>query len=564
MRATFKRQTTASAVWPLRFVAASVLLSGFLVIASILFSQSHYPQVPLVGTDTQLTLLTGLTFIYLAGLLRRGKRSAWLVALPVYGYIVVRNIRHFVFDLPNTPMRLLPLILNLLVPVLALTALIVYRHLFTVRSEVRNSAIAARRALLILLVAFFYGVIGFQLMDQHDFHREISVTASAHYVVDQFGLTTETQATPYTHRAKLFLDSLGYVGLGALFYVAASFFSPIRFRLSSQEHDYEEMRQLLNKHPASSEDFFKLWPKDKAYYFNSSRSAGLAYRTIRGTALCVGGPAGQHDSFRNLIENFGEYCRTNDWEPAFIHTESTPAIYKDAGFENQKIGEEAVVDIAHFNSKLRPNKYFRHINRKFEEHRYSCEVLKPPHSKDTLKRLEEISNDWLAVPGRSERGFMLGYYSSEYMQQCPVVVARNDSSTIQAFLNILPVFDPAEANFDLLRHSRNSPGNINDFLLMYCIDYLNEQGYKRLNLGLCPLSGLDGNEQNSGALSNVLRFVYANGNRFYSFQGLRRFKAKYEPKWRSRYIIYKGGLPGFSRTLNALLKAMRHRQLHLH
>ncbi len=553
------------AQWPLRIIAASVFLSGVLTVVSVLFAELRRRGGLLVTADAHVTLLTGLTFIYLATLLRRGKRSAWYVALPIYGYIVVRNFRHYIFDLPTAHFHPLPLLLNLLVPLAALSGLILYRNVFTVRSEVRNSGLALRRALLVLAVAFLYGIAGFQLMDNRDFHQEISVPASAHYVVDQFGLTTNQPATPYTRRATLFLDSLAVISLGSLFYVAISFFNPIRFRLIRQERDYQDMARLIKEHPDSSEDFFKQWPHDKAYFFNSERSAGLAYRVAGGVALSVASPVGPATALDGLLKDFVEFCYINDWEPAFIHTlPNHSALYERFDFEAQKIGEEAVVDIANFISHVKPTKYFRHITRKFDSEHYSCEVLSPPHSPATLRRLKEISDDWLQVPGRTERGFMMGYYSADYMQQCEVMVVRDEAKTMQAFINLLPVVDREEANFDLLRHSRGSAGNINDFLLINLINHLHSQGFKRLNLGLCPLSGLQADEQTGGgAVDSVLRFVYANGSRFYSFKGLRRFKAKYEPAWRSRYIVYRGGLGGFTRTLNALRRAMgvrHHRQ----
>jgi len=142
------------------------------------------------------------------------------------------------------------------------------------------------------------------------------------------------------------------------------------------------------------------------------------------------------------------------------------------------------------------------------------------------------------------------------MQQCPVMVARDAASTIQAFINQIPTFEPQEANFDLLRHNVEALGNVNDYLLMCFITYLQEQGYQRLNLGLCPLAGLTSHDQDKTVVDSALQFVYANGDRFYSFSGLHRFKAKYEPQWQGRYIAYRGGLRGFSRALAALNTAM--------
>ncbi len=560
MRLTLSaRYRHQQAQWPLRVIAASVFVSGILTGVSVLFAELRRGGGLLASADAHVTLLTGLTFIYLASLLRRGKRSAWFVALPIYGYIVVRNFRHFVFDLPDRYFHPLPILLNLLVPLVALVGLMIYRNYFTVKSEVRNSALAARRALLVLLAALVFGIAGFQLMDTRDFHQEISLPASAHYVVDQFGLTTNTPITPYTRRAKLFLDSLGVVSLGSLFYVAISFFNPIRWHLIRREHEYQVMTRLLKQYPSNSEDFFKLWPPDKAYFFTPDRGAGLAYRVSGGVALCVADPAGPAAALPDLIQNFMEYCYTNDWEPAFIHSLPTHrALYERLGFEMQKIGEEAVIDIGHFVKNVKPTKYFRHIMRKFDAQHYRAELLKPPHSIAVLQQLKEISDDWLKVPGRTERGFMMGYFTPEYMQQCELLVARDEAGTMQAFVNLLPLIDTQEANFDLLRHSRNSLGNINDFLLVSLIDHLHQQKIPHLNLGLCPLSGLQTDKQESGgAVDSVLRFVYANGNRFYSFQGLRRFKAKYEPVWRSRFIVYRGGIAGFTRSLNSLLRALR-------
>jgi phosphatidylglycerol lysyltransferase len=97
---------------------------------------------------------------------------------------------------------------------------------------------------------------------------------------------------------------------------------------------------------------------------------------------------------------------------------------------------------------------------------------------------------------------------------------------------------------------------------MQFIDYVSEAGFERFHLGLCPLSGLDNNDQENTAIDSLLKFVYANGDRFYSFSGLRRFKAKYEPEWTSRYIAYRGGLRGFTRTVNALNKAMNRSAKH--
>ncbi len=130
------------------------------------------------------------------------------------------------------------------------------------------------------------------------------------------------------------------------------------------------------------------------------------------------------------------------------------------------------------------------------------------------------------------------------------------TGTVQAFMNIVPAeFDKEEVTYDLLRSSSSALGNVNDYLLMNLCQTMLEAGYKRINLGFTPLVGLE-KDENKGLIGNVLGFAYANGDRFYSFSGLYRFKNKYEPNWKSRYMVYQGGVRGFSKSMNALMRTM--------
>ncbi len=542
----------------LNLVALLTAISGVVTLSNTLIALAHIHRARIVLADAHLSVIAGLSLIYLATLLRRGKYNAWLISIPIYIYLILRNYRHFVFDLKRDEREAIAL-LNLLLPIVILGLLFIFRNSFKVRSEIRSFTVAIRRAILILLVAFLYGIGGFALMDEHDFHQDISFASAAHYTVDQFGLTTTEQLTPYTKRANLFLDSLGVISVGSVFYATVSFFAPIRFRLRHSQTDYDDARKLVRKYSNSSEDFFKLWPRDKAYFFSADRQALIAYKVTSNVALAVADPIGPKSHLRNLVANFMEYCRLNDWAPAFIHTsDQNLRLFESQGLSVQKIGEEALVDIGHFNERVASNKYFRNIKNKFSKNGYSFELLVSPYDSDTLKRLEEISAEWLEIPGRTERGFMMGHYSDAYLQICSLFVARDQAGQIQAFLNQVPTFKPDEANFDMLRSSAAALTNTNDYLMVNLFSYLGEHGYKQLNMGLSPLSGLEPDQENDrSAIDALLHFVYDNADRFYSFQGLARFKSKYEPHWQDRYIVYRGALPSFTRAMNALLKAMR-------
>jgi phosphatidylglycerol lysyltransferase len=504
-------------------------------------------------------LLIGLSLLYLGTLLRRRKRTAWLVTVTAYIFYLGTSVQQVAGRIGLHEVSAQILVRLLLLPLLILALLFIFQREFVVKSDIRGFRFAARFTVVILIAALLYGVAGFELLDKSDFHQEIRLPAAIHYTIDQFNITTIKPLHPYTRRALLFVDSLSFVSLGAVIYAAISLFQPLRVRLSDQHIERQHMAELLNRYGSPSEEYFKLWPHDKQYFFDESGRSGLAFHVKRGVALCVSDPAGDPTRYTTLLRDFKHTCFGNDWLPALIHvSDQHRALYERHDFVLQKLGQEAVLDLAHFQSKVADGKYFRQIRNKFIKHGYSCELLAVPHHQAVLDRLEAISSEWLSQGGRAERGFVMGYYTPEYMQNCSVMVARDAAGTIQAFISLVPAeFDPEEATYDLLRHANKCLGNVNDFLLMNLIDQLRTDGYKRLNLGLCPLAGLDEADGENSLIDGVLRFAYANGDRFYSFSGLRRFKAKYEPEWHDRYVAYQGGVRGFSKTMTALMLTMR-------
>ncbi|HEU4966183.1 MAG TPA: phosphatidylglycerol lysyltransferase domain-containing protein, partial [Candidatus Saccharimonadales bacterium] len=337
-----------------------------------------------------------------------------------------------------------------------------------------------------------------------------------------------------------------------------SLFQPLRARYSHQKEWHEQARQLIYSSSQDSEDFFKLWPHDKTYFFSVTEHSGVAYKVQRGVALVVGDPFGEPKEFKKLLREFEDFCFGNDWRPAFIHTTvRSKKLFAARGYHQQLIGEEAMVDIAHFVTEVSQQKYFREIQKRFTKLGYTFEVLQPPYHAAIVDRVKTISDEWLQRPGREERRFMMGFFSEEYIQQGPLAIARDAAGTIQAYMNLLPSPLPEEADYDMLRSAKHAAGNINDYVLMGVMTHLyNEGTAKHVNMGLCPLAGLE--DEPSTLINRTLRFVYSNGDRFYSFRGLYKFKAKYEPVWHDRYIVYRGNPADFTRVMTALNKAMKY------
>jgi len=80
-----------------------------------------------------------------------------------------------------------------------------------------------------------------------------------------------------------------------------------------------------------------------------------------------------------------------------------------------------------------------------------------------------------------------------------------------------------------------------DYLFVELMLWGKREGYRWFNLGMAPLSGLEG--QGSPAFWNNLgSLVFRHGEHFYNFQGLREYKEKFDPIWEPKYLASPGGL----------------------
>jgi phosphatidylglycerol lysyltransferase len=90
-----------------------------------------------------------------------------------------------------------------------------------------------------------------------------------------------------------------------------------------------------------------------------------------------------------------------------------------------------------------------------------------------------------------------------------------------------------------------------DVLFALLFQWLREQGYTSFSLGLAPLSGIDLPLVGTDPIrEHFFRLIEP----FFSVQGLRHFKAKFDPRWEPRFLVFRSvsALPAIGL---ALLKA---------
>ncbi len=257
--------------------------------------------------------------------------------------------------------------------------------------------------------------------------------------------------------------------------------------------------------------------------------------------MAPGDPVGPATVRADLIRFFLERCDDYAGTPVFYEIRKDSLhVYADFGLTFVKLGEEAVVDLSQFCLDGSRGKPLRHALRHLEHHGASCRVVPATEVPAILADLRVVSDDWLEHKAGGEKGFSLGFFRPDYVERFPVAVVEQ-GGRIVAFANLWPGPGTIELSVDLMRYRDDAPNGVMEGLMVCVMRWGREQGYRSFSLGMAPLSGFE-NSPVAPLWTRLGSFLYAHGETFYNFQGLRAYKDKFHPAWESRYLAYPGGL----------------------
>ena len=94
---------------------------------------------------------------------------------------------------------------------------------------------------------------------------------------------------------------------------------------------------------------------------------------------------------------------------------------------------------------------------------------------------------------------------------------------------------------DLMRYEPDSPNGVMEYLMVALMLWGRDQGYKWFSLGMAPLSGLE-RKSNAPLWNMIGNTLFHFGTEFYNFQGLYRYKSKFDPVWQPRYLAVPASL----------------------
>jgi glycosyltransferase 2 family protein len=275
---------------------------------------------------------------------------------------------------------------------------------------------------------------------------------------------------------------------------------------------------------------------DKKFLFSESGKSFITYGVKGRVWLALGGPIGQAGEAFDLVQAFQDKARKARAQISFYGVgPAFEAIASAFNFKCLKTGERAILNLETFSLEGKTRQVSRtHRNRHIKQgFRFSVEG--PGAVRANLARLRTISDEWLKYQTGGEKAFGLGNFDVHYIDRLPVALVRDKDERIVAFATLWPTADKSRIGVDLMRYGDDGPNGVMDYLFAEMFLWAKGEGYKVFDLNTSPASGVKPNWQ-APVLTSMAALCYKYGENIYNFQGVRRFKSKFNPDWENVYL----------------------------
>jgi lysylphosphatidylglycerol synthetase-like protein (DUF2156 family) len=458
--------------------------------------------------------IAGVTLMSLAVGLRRRIDTAWAIALVLLAffsaYALVRH-EHLV---------------GALVGAIGFIALGASRHAFY-----RHAGLAAMmpsRPLYLLIVAVVVAaVIGAIL-----WASERSGFAEAPW----WSLVTDARMGRAGRAVTAAVVTLG--AIGAWFYLLA----PARLSPApAAPGDFSRVSKLIEVAENVRAEAQLAFLGDKSFVFSDDGDAVVMAARAGGSYVAMGAPIGRRRSWRGALARFRDVADSLALRPVVYAAppELLPDLL-DLGFRMEKVGENAVIDLPGFSLAGARRQDLRTARRRLPEREGATfEIVDGADAAAQIDGLRVVSKEWLATHKGGEKSFSLGAFDPDFVVRDRIAIVRIHEAPV-AFATIWTTPHRSWAAIDLMRYDPSrAPRGTMDFLIAETLLWAQAEGYRRFDLGMAPLSGLS-EERHAPLFARLGRLIYEQGAIFYNFDGLRRFKEKFQPDWEPRYLAAPG------------------------
>jgi lysyl-tRNA synthetase, class II len=526
-------------VWYLRLI---VLLDLLGVVSYSFGRQVHRHEHGAVGghffTPFLLTasLVSAALAAFLAIMLRRRKRVAWMCTLVLVGFTALADIywltehayrRHWF----NWVAAVLTIILVL--------TLLISRRDFYAKGEDSNpktalvvlvGGVAVATAIGMALLSWFGSVSG------SSYGSRVEYTLLRLLTVDKQDVSSLGIASP--HWLDVLINAMSLVLFLAVVYV---FFRSARGQVRRNTQDEARLRELLANEPEPDSLGYFALRRDKAVIFSPSGKAAITYRTVGGVSLASGDPLGDPEAWPGAIEQWLREAAEHAWAPAVAGaSEQAGEIFARHGLTALELGDEAIVEVADFTLDGRAMRTVRQAVNKVKRAGYTVRMRRhqeiPPRE---MAELQALADHWRY--GQAERGFSmaLNRLGDPADGNCLMIECFDDEGMLRALLSYVP-WGKDGLSLDLMRRDKASDNGLVEYMVVELLQNAEEFGVTRVSLNFAMFRAVfeRGSKLGAGPVLRLWRGVLVFFSRWWQLESLYRANAKYRPIWEPRFVLY--------------------------
>jgi phosphatidylglycerol lysyltransferase len=517
-----------------KFIGLFIFLSGLLNIFSALFAisstrlqilESVLPiQVP--DTSRTLVLIAGIFLLFLAkGIWESRFRAWWLSVLTLSISLFLHLFKGLDFE-------------ESFILMIPLSLLIFKRQLFYVSSGRLEFLTAVKASLIGLAVLFLYTAIGF-LFFANQFNRPLSLqNISEDYINAVWGVGDDL-LIPKTPTAIWFQNSVSIFGFFTTIFVVAALFNPVLSRNTPTRAGKEIVRDLVLHSAIHSVSYFNLM-NDKTYYITQAKDGVVSYKIKNSIAVVLGDPITKylHDT-PVLMKEFAFFTHTKGLRTAFYQIDQQSIYhYKKLGFKTLKIGEEAILKLADFNLEGSARAEIRHcVNRMKKlgvEYKWMTMDSVPYYLFENIYHLHQ---NWSREKGNLSLTYSMNFFPFPLDKEAWVLAVLSADQKLIACLSFFPYQNHQGMVLDLMLRDPQASNGTMEAAIAESARFFQEHDVQELSLGMAPLSDVELSKQQN-IMEKGIRLIYEKFNYFYGYRSLFKFKDKFIPEWRHKYVAY--------------------------
>ena len=513
-------------------------LVGLYDIASNLFrpvkkttaSVTHYLPVVVTSTGFATAIFTGLVLIIVArGLIRR-KRRAWTLAIILLSVNIASDL-----------IRSASHVLQVSLVAALLILLLLFRKEFYAISDPTTKKQPIIGFALTATVLIITGIVFVYYRHGHQVHGTASFKNIFLTVIE--GLVGVSGPLEFTSaRVSDTVDfTLGTFGFFIILVPLWLYFRRVAPINALTSDDVEVVKKLI-KHDGEQDSLgYFATRADKSIIWSDNKKAGVAYRVQGGVMLASGDPFGEYSLWPEVIQKFLDEARLHAWTPAVMGASDLggEVWVEHAGMLAIEIGDEAVINVKDYTLEGRPMANVRQMVNRINRKGYSTYTSRwGDLPGDVKKDLHAKAKEWrYGVP---ERGFSMSMdrFGEATDAECVITICTFDDY-IAAFLYFVPWAND-RLSLDRMQREKGSDPGVNELLISNTTMWAKENGITHISLNFAAFRSLfeRADKISAGPITRGTRNIIRFFSNWFQVESLYRFNAKFQPEWRTRYVLY--------------------------